>query len=113
MAFHNVTGMGTDPAGSAQWARDKGGTELAVAAMAEGTGLRSFGYRSAYIRPTSENAHFFNYLGEWLLKPGKLVIQARDLGRSMLEISMRVDELPNGTLIDNADSIAYAALYTE
>jgi hypothetical protein len=112
MAFHYVTGMGTDPEGSAQWARDKGGAELAIAAMAEGTGLRSFGYRSAYIRPTSENAHVFNYLGELLLKPGKLVITARDLGRAMLEISARVDELPNGTLIDNADSIAYARLYS-
>ncbi|MFT5484786.1 MAG: hypothetical protein ACI9GW_003454 [Halieaceae bacterium] len=29
----------------------------------------------------------------------------------MLEISARTGELTNGTLIDNADSIAYAALY--
>ena len=30
------------------------------------------------------------------------------LGDAMLEISARTDELDNGTLIDNADSIAYA-----
>jgi hypothetical protein len=112
MAFHYVTGMGTDPEGSAQWARDKGGAELALAAMAEGTGLRSFGYRSAYIRPTSENANPLIYLGELLLRPGKLVITSKQLGQAMLEISARVDELPNGTLIDNADSIAYARLYS-
>jgi len=29
----------------------------------------------------------------------------------MLEISARTAELPNGTLIDNADSIAYADAY--
>jgi len=29
----------------------------------------------------------------------------------MLEISARTQELPNGTLIDNADSIAYAQAY--
>ncbi len=113
MAFHYVTGMGTDPEGGAHWAREKGRAERELSAMAEGTGLRTFSYRSAYIRPTSEQADIFNYLGEWLLRPGKLVIPARDLGRAMLEISARRDELPNGTLIDNADSIAYAALYHE
>ena len=29
----------------------------------------------------------------------------------MLEISARSDELANGTVIDNADSIAYAEIY--
>ena len=111
MAFHYVTGVGTDPESDTHWAREKGRAERELAAMAEGTGLRTFSYRSAYIRPTSEQAHIFNYLGEWLLKPGKLVIKARDLGRAMLEISARTDELPNGTLIDNADSLAYARLY--
>jgi uncharacterized protein YbjT (DUF2867 family) len=111
MAFHYVTGMGTDPQGSAHWAREKGRAERELAAMAESTGLRTFSYRSAYIRPTSEQADIFNYLGEWLLRPGKLVIPAIDLGRAMLEISARTKELPNGTLVDNADSIAYARLY--
>ena len=103
--------MGTDPEGSAHWAREKGRAEREITAMAEGTGLRMFSYRSAYIRPTAEQADIFNYLGEWLLRPGKLVIPATDLGRAMLEISARTDELPNGTLVDNADSIAYARLY--
>ncbi len=111
MAFHYVTGMGTDPDSETHWAREKGRAERELAAMAKGTGLRTFSYRSAYIRPTSEQADIFNYLGEWLLAPGKLVIQARDLGRAMLEISARTNELPNGTLIDNADSLAYARLY--
>jgi hypothetical protein len=111
MAFHYVTGMGTDPESDTHWAREKGRAERELAAMAEGTGLRTFSYRSAYIRPTAEQSDMFNYLGEWLLRPGKLVIPARNLGRAMLEISARTGELPNGTLIDNADSIAYARLY--
>ena len=113
MAFHYVTGMGTDPVGSAHWAREKGRAERELAAMAEGTGLRSFSYRSAYIRPTTEEANPFAYVGELLLKPGHLVITSRALGQAMLEISARIDELPNGTLIDNADSIAYARAYTQ
>ena len=112
MAFHYVTGMGTDPEGSAKWARDKGYAERELAAMAEGTGLRTFSYRSAYIRPTSERANPLAYLGELMLRPGKLVITSKQLGQAMLEISARVNELPNGTLIDNADSIAYARLYS-
>jgi hypothetical protein len=107
MSLHNVTGMGTDPDGDAHWAREKGRAELELAEMARGTPLRSFAYRSAYIRPTSEQSNFLTYLGEVLLKPGKLVITSIGLGQAMLEISERIEELENGTIIDNADSIAY------
>ncbi len=111
LSFHFVTGMGTDPDSDSHWAREKGRTERTIADMAAGTGLRSFSYRSAWIRPTSENANIMTYLGELLLMPGKLVIRGKALGEAMLEISARTGELPNGTLIDNADSIAYARLY--
>ena len=111
MSFHSVTGMGTGEDQDAQWAQDKGRAEREVAQLATGTGLRTFGYRSAYVRPTSEQANVLIYLLEWLLRPGKLVIPSKALGQSMLEISMRTQELPNGSVIDNADSIAYAQLY--
>lgn len=111
MSIHNVTGMGTDPEGSEHWAREKGRTELTLAKMAEGTGLRSFSYRSAWVRPTSENSNALVYLGELLLRPGHLVIPGKQLGEAMLEISARTNELPNGTLLDNADSIAFARAY--
>jgi hypothetical protein len=113
MSFHYVTGMGTDAEGSAHWAREKGRAERELAALAEAGDLRTFSYRSAYIRPSSENANALHYIGEALLRPGLLVITAKDLGGAMLEISARTEELPNGTLIDNADSIAYAKLYRE
>jgi hypothetical protein len=113
MAFHYVTGMGTDPTGSAHWAREKGRAEQTLAAMAKTSDLRTFSYRSAYIRPSSEQSNAGHYIGEILLRPGSLVIPAKELGDAMLEISMRTNELPNGTLIDNADSIAYAKAYRE
>ncbi|MEP5566303.1 MAG: hypothetical protein ABJN62_00590 [Halioglobus sp.] len=111
MSFHYVTGMGTGEQESAQWAKDKGSAERRVAEMAAGTGLRSFAHRSAWIRPTEENANFAMYLGERLLQPGYLVIPGIDLGYAMFEISARPDELPNGALIDNKDAIEYAAAY--
>lgn len=111
MAFHYVTGMGTGEEESAQWAKDKGSAERRIAEMAADTGLRSFGHRSAWIRPTSENTNSAMLVGEWLLTPGHLVIKGIDLGRAMLEISARTDELSNGTLIDNKDAIDYAAAY--
>jgi uncharacterized protein YbjT (DUF2867 family) len=113
MAFHYVTGMGTGEAESAQWAKDKGRAEREVSELARGTGLRTFGHRSAWVRPTSEHANALIYLGEWLLTPGHLVIPGIDLGRAMLEISARTGELPNGTLIDNQDALRYARLYRE
>lgn len=111
MAFHYVTGMGTGEGESAQWAKDKGYAERRAAELAEGTGLRTFGHRSAWVRPTDENAHLGIYLGEWLLRPGHLVIRGVDLGRAMLEISARPEELPNGALVDNRDALEYARFY--
>ncbi|TDG13932.1 hypothetical protein E2F43_10570 [Seongchinamella unica] len=111
MAFHYVTGMGTGEDQSAQWAKDKGSAERRIAEMSRGTGLRSFGHRSGWIMPTAENANAGMYLGEILLKPGHLVIRGIDLGRAMLEISARTDELASGSLIDNKDAIDYAAAY--
>ena len=111
MAFHYVTGMGTGEDEDAQWAKDKGRAERRIAEMGEGQNMKGYGHRSAWIRPTDENAHLGIYLGEPLLVPGHLVIRGIDLGRAMLEISARTEELPNGTLIDNADSLAYADLY--
>ena len=113
MSFHSVTGKGTDPNGSAHWAREKGRAELEVAALAEGSGLRTFAYRSALVRPTSEQSNIGYAIAEALLRPGSLVITARNLGAAMLEISARTTELPNGTLIDAADSIAYAKAYRD
>ncbi|NQX88814.1 MAG: hypothetical protein HRT77_09120 [Halioglobus sp.] len=113
MSFHFVTGMGTDPQGSQHWAREKGRTELALAALAEGTNLRSFSYRSGFVRPTSEQSNTAIYIAEKLLRPGKLVITGKQLGEAMLEISARTREVPNGTLIDNGDSIAFAEAYEQ
>jgi len=111
MAFHFIAGMGTD--GDAAWARDKRHTETETARLAEGSGLRSFSYRSGYIRPADAQSNGFHHGLEALLAPGYMAISSRDLGRAMLEISARTEELPNGTLIDNADSIAYARAYQD
>lgn len=111
MAFHYVTGMGTDSDGAQHWAREKGRAEREVAALAEGSGLRTFSHRSAFIRPSSEQANAMHYLLEALLRPGALVIASDELGGAMLEISARTSELPNGAIIDNADGIAYAQAY--
>jgi hypothetical protein len=109
MAFHFIAGMGTD--GDAQWALDKSYTEREVARLANTSDLRTFSYRSAFIRPSTERATTAHYILEALLRPGYLVISSKELGGAMLEISARTGELANGTLIDNADSIAYAKLY--
>lgn len=113
MAFHYVTGMGTGEEESAQWAKDKGRAEREVSEMAAGTGLRTFGHRSGWVRPTSEYANALVYFGEWLATPGHLVIRGTDLGRAMFEISARVEEVPNGALIDNLDAIRFAEAYRQ
>ncbi len=107
-SFHFVTGVGTDPEGDAHWAREKGRTENTLKAWGDEHGMRSFSYRCAMVRPTEEQSGAALYLMEALLRPGHQVISAVDLGESMLEISARTNELPNGALIDTLDSLRYA-----
>lgn len=109
ISFHYITGMGTE--GDAQWAQEKRRAEQGLTDLGLTSPLRSYHYRSAFISPASERSSFTARLLEWLLRPGKLVIPGIELGRAMLEISARVGELPNGTIIDNADSIVYAQAY--
>ena len=110
-SFHFVTGMGTDPEGDQHWAREKGRTEREMTRYAVGNQLRTFSYRSGFIQPASETINAGHSLLMWLLRPGHLAVTGEDLGASMLEISARVNELPNGSLIDNADTVAYAQAY--
>lgn len=109
MTLHYITGAGTD--GDASWALVKSQAERELTTMANNTPLRTFHYRSAFIRPTSEQSNALHYALEALLKPGAMVISAKELGQCMLEIGIRSTELANGTIIDNADSIAYARAY--
>jgi hypothetical protein len=111
MAFHYVTGMGTGEDEDDEWAQVKGRAERRVAELAEGTDLRTFGHRSAWVRPTDENANWLMCAMEPLLIPGHLVIRGVDLGGAMLEISARTHELPNGQLLDNKDAREYAEAY--
>ncbi len=113
MAFHNVTGMGTGEDESAKWAQDKGRAERLVAEMAEGTGLRTFGHHSGYVRPPADVASVGARVLDAMLRPGDLVITSPELGGAMLEISARTGELPNGSVIDNADALAYADSYQQ
>ncbi len=112
MAFHFIAGMGTEDS-DAPWAHDKRKTEQDMAAMAAGTGLRTFSYRSAYIRPISETTNAGHHITEALLRPGSLVTTSKELGQAMLEISARTQELPNGGLLDNGDSLAYTKAYQQ
>ena len=93
------------------WAREKGRAEREVAELAEGSGLRTFGYRSAFIRPSSEQANAMHYFTGDATAPGRAGHCLGRIGCAMLEISARTTELPNATIIDNADSIAYAQAY--
>ncbi|ARN72953.1 hypothetical protein [Oceanicoccus sagamiensis] len=112
MSWHFIAGMGTEDS-DAPWAHDKRKTERNMAALAEGTGLRVFSYRSAYIRPVSETTNAGHHITEALLRPGSLVTSSKELGQAMLEISARTKELPNGSLLDNADSLAYTKAYQQ
>ena len=62
MSFHYVTGMGTDANGDSHWAGKKAGRNLKSPPWRRETGLRTFGYRSAFIRPRQARASPAHYL---------------------------------------------------
>jgi hypothetical protein len=64
MSFHYVTGMGTDANGDQHWAREKGRAEHELASLAAGSDLRTFSYRSAFVRPATEQANLLHHFGE-------------------------------------------------
>ncbi|WP_101758134.1 hypothetical protein [Oceanicoccus sp. KOV_DT_Chl] len=71
--------MGTD--GSANWTQQQRCTEKALAALATRSGLLTFSDRSAFIRPTTEQANIVHHLGELMLRPGAVVVSAEELGQ--------------------------------
>ena len=50
---------------------------------------------------------------QFVFEPFKLTVRSTVIGRAMLEVSARGDELPHGTILENQDIRRYGAGYSE
>lgn len=109
--FHLVTGAGTSPSSWFHWARVKANAERQLTEKAKGTGLCVIAYRPGVIIPTEETVRDGNegpgFFGRTLFRS----VHAAHLGQSMVEVTLRGDELINGTIVNHESIKLFAQAY--
>lgn len=112
-SFHYVSGAGAKAESRMMWAREKARAESELAKAAQGTGLRVVSYRPSLILPTEAEAHLGHRIMHTVFAPLKAAVAAEGIGEAMLEVSVRGAQLPNGTILENADILGYSQAYGE
>ncbi|MEM9336163.1 MAG: hypothetical protein AAGA33_15050 [Pseudomonadota bacterium] len=100
-SFHYVSGSGANAESRMMWAREKARAEKALAELATDSRLRVISYRPAVILPTETEAHLGHRIAYAILSPIKAAVAAESIGQSMLEVSARGPEFPNGTVLES------------
>lgn len=111
LSFHYVSGGGADTESWMHWAREKAKAEVELVELARGTGLRIISYRPGSVIPSDDRAGFGHALLRVLFLPIKLAIESPSIGRAMLEVTARGDEVPSGTILENRDILKYSNGY--
>jgi putative NADH-flavin reductase len=113
LSFHYISGASTSEDSSWHWAREKARAEQALFDLANGTNIRVISYRPAAVIHSTEMAGFGDKIIEFVFEPFKLAVRSTVIGRAMLEVSARGDQLPHGTILENRDIRSYGAGYSE
>lgn len=100
-SFHYVSGSGAKTESRMMWAREKARAENELAQLAADANIRVVSYRPSVILPTETEAHLGHRIGYAILSPIKAAVAAEAIGQSMLEVSARGQEYPNGTILEN------------
>ena len=111
LSFHYISGASTKSDSSWHWAREKARAEQALFDLADGTNIRVISYRPAAVVHSTELAGFGDKVIEFVFEPFKMAIRSTVIGRAMLEVSARGDQLPHGTILENRDIRSYGAGY--
>jgi putative NADH-flavin reductase len=103
LSFHYISGASTKADSRWHWAREKARAEQALFDLAEGTAIRVISYRPAAVVHSTEQAGIGDWLIQFVFEPFKLAVRSTVIGRAMLEVSARGDELPHRTILENSD----------
>jgi hypothetical protein len=112
LSFHYISGSGTKKDSRMHWAREKARAEQALFDLAEGTDIRVISYRPSAVIHSTELAGFGDKVIQFVFEPFKLTVRSTLIGRAMLEVSARGDELPHRTILENRDIRMYGAGYS-
>jgi hypothetical protein len=113
LSFHYVSGGGAAEDSRMHWAREKARAEQTLFDLAQGTNLRVVSYRPAWVVETEERAGIGDSLKQALFGPLKLTALSTHIGRAMLEVAARGDELPNRTILENRDILKFGNGYAQ
>ena len=110
-SFHYISGSGASADSRMMWAKEKVHAERTIKALAVGTGLRTFSYRPAFIKPTETEVHLGHKILYALFAPIGSAVSAESIGEGLLEVSARSSDLDAGAIFENRDIIGLSKAY--
>ena len=112
-SFHLITGAGTAADSWFHWAREKAKAESELSALAKGTGLRFIAYRPSFVMPSAEQITSFKSLLYTPLEITNLAVKSTHIGQCMIEVTMRPEEIGNGSILNHSSIRSFAEVYRE
>jgi nucleoside-diphosphate-sugar epimerase len=109
--FHYISSSDISEDSSANWAREKVRAEESLFAFADNSEMRVIAYRPDYIGPTEEEASLGQDFLHAFFAPVGAAVRARQIGQAMIDVTMRGDEIDNGTKIGTRRIILYSDAY--
>ena len=110
-SFHLITGAGTGEDSWFHWAREKAKAEIELTAMTKGTGLKFIAYRPSFVAPSTERITFFKKLFYGPMEFMTFAVRSTSIGQSMIEVTMRGNEVGSGSILDHSSIRKFAEVY--
>lgn len=95
-SFHFISSSDISEDSDTMWVREKIRSEKSLFKLAENTKLKVIAYRPDYIGPTEEEAHLGQSILYWFFRPVGAAVQAQEIGRAMIDVTLRGSEFANG-----------------
>ncbi len=109
--FHFISSSDISEESNAMWQREKIRAEKTLFALAENTNLKVIAYRPDYIGPTREQAHLGQKLLYQFFKPVGAAVKARQIGQSMIAVTLLEEEFANGAKLPTPEVLRYSDAY--
>ena len=107
-SFHFISSSDISEDSSTMWVREKIRAEKSLFAFAENSNLRVIAYRPDYIGPTKEQAHQGQKILYWFFRPVGAAVKSQEIGRAMIDVTLRGDEFKNGSKLSTRKIILHA-----
>lgn len=113
MSFQFISSSDISEDSDTMWVREKIRAEKTLFALAAGAGLRVIAHRPDYIRPAQGEAHIGQMLLYWFFRPVGAAVRSTDIGRAMLEVTVRGSQFENGSKLGTRSIHRYSNAYLE